>query len=247
MKCLKPFLLLTRNLIFLLILLSACSKSAVENHLEDVFGEEIVDSKSDDHDQESEGEENQNDSSNEETDESDNDEDEVTVTGKMTAKINGEDFETNNYEATDLISEIIQVKAVIENYPDTEYVFFYLIGFKITRYKPEKGFTISLFISFLDLDKFLVGTEYSTIHDQDNLFDEGIQGSVNHYDEENWGVEPLMTDTNEEVYLKINKIDYDKQIISGIFNYTAIDEETGLEYLVTEGIFTDIPLQIQHK
>lgn len=247
MKCLKPFLLLSRNLIFLLILLSACSKNAVENHLEDVFGEEIVDSKSDDPNLES-GEENQDDSSNEETDESNNDDDdESTVTGKMTAKINGEDFETNNYEATDLISEIIQVKAVIENYPDTEYVFFHLIGFKFTRYKPEKGFTISLNISFLDLDKFLVGAEYSTIYNQDNLFVEGIKGSVNHYDEENWGVEPLMTDTNEEVYLKINKIDYDQQIISGLFNYTAIDQETGSEYIVTEGVFTDIPLQIEHK
>ncbi|PKA99455.1 hypothetical protein B0O79_3166 [Flavobacteriaceae bacterium MAR_2009_75] len=255
MKCLKPFLLLSRNLIFLIILLSACSKSAVENHLEDVFGEEIVDSKSDDHDQESEGEENQNDSSNEETDESDNDdedEDGSTVTGKLTAKVNGEEFK--NWGQDDIKYFDLGLLDPKDFEPQAT------VDFATFSDLSESEQTYTIWIGAYDFDLgikevkfmflYLAGKDFQSLaagHTFEQIFDIRFEGATagytenkNTYDDS----EGSGTDEIEEIFVKITAIDHVKKLMSGEFNFKGKNSETDVVYEISDGVFKDIPIII---
>ncbi|MBM1107919.1 hypothetical protein JQC67_17320 [Aurantibacter crassamenti] len=53
------------------------------------------------------------------------------------------------------------------------------------------------------------------------------------------------TSTVEEISIKITGIDREKMLISGEFNFIAVNDDTSQKYKITEGVFTDLTYEIQ--
>ena len=174
------------------------------------------------------------------TEESDaNDEDAEAIPGKMLAKVNKNDFLSENKNKTKFLEEIIFVSANISTKDGFNYLA--VRGIQILRLEPSKGLSIGLNILYLDIDNLNSGTIYNTVQNENNLFAESVSGSIVDNNEE-IRAESLVTDKTKEISLKITEIDFERNVISGEFHFLAVDEETGDEYMVTDGVFTDVPL-----
>jgi len=147
--------------------------------------------------------------------------DDILGGGKITATINGNQFKSvAEYDRIE-ITTVTGYYVIILGAGDAEGV------------KKLKGLAIGM-----------VGEGYSTLSTGTSWNKVGSDSEINTaeagYSEDD-GSNDFETDKTESIYVNITSIDKDKKIISGEFNFTAVDEDTGKEYKATNGKFTNVP------
>lgn len=95
------------------------------------------------------------------------------------------------------------------------------------------GRGIGLAFGGVDFDEFSAGDEF---------FGNTFENSFCTFSITTDGVSTAGTSEGVSSYVRITSIDRDNQIISGVFNYEAIDfEDPNITYVISNGIFTNVP------
>ncbi|MBG50261.1 MAG: hypothetical protein CML05_18405 [Pseudozobellia sp.] len=215
--------------VFLVLLILSCSKSEVEEHLQEVFGEEVITSDEDENLQDD------NDSDND--DSSDNNDSNSENLGVITAKVNGTDFHTPEMEgfrfgSLDRQDQLYYLAIggfdISGGFADAKYIYLYLIGDDFDELKAGKSWN-------------------TTITD---LTAEGAWGAyiedANSENEDDAEVAIALDDT-QEIAVHITAFDFETQLISGEFSFTGTDEDSNNNYQITDGKFTNISLKYQNN
>ena len=220
------------TIFYTLFIFNSCTKSGIENHFEEVFGEEIVDSKEDD----------QSSFENENVTEDDEDEKEEEIIGSITAKINGQPFKTPKIPWL-----VYGANAALYG----EYYYFYLTGVDVELgLKKARG--IGLVMTGKNFNTIEKGKIWNKPYT--DLFLEGASGwyseqkEVNEDDENNNDDDSNTLFDSEElesIYIIITAIDHEKGLISGEFNFKGTNKETGITYTIADGEFVDIQFEIE--
>lgn len=234
----------TLFIVFLIPL--SCSESAITDPIEDVLGIDIDEPEEEENDTTSTDSDSGNETDEDEAPEEEEEEETLPI-GRMTAKINGEDFETYNFDENSLFAELPRTQATL-GFNNETYNFTLWVYGSTLLIDGSDSRTITLFafgrsLDELTKDKVFIFKEDSSWLTEDGYYNDYLIGGYtksNSSDDEE-----LEVDGTEllEGSLKITKIDLDKNLISGEFYFTSLDGETSLEYKVTEGFFTDIPLE----
>ena len=247
MKYLRMRVLFTLSCI---LIISSCSKSTIEDIGEIIaddlnngpLGTDIIEQDEDLENQENEEEVEVEDS-------------EMETYGSLTAKINGEEFrnwaqDDNAFFGSSLLDpKDFEPKAQVQffNIPeiaDSEELY----NITIYAYDFDEGISkakiIFLFLAGKNFESLAAGHTYESIIDtQYEGASAGYAVDVNTNDE----TEGDSTDEIEEIYVKITSINHDKKLISGEFNFKGKNTDTGTFYVITNGVFTDLPMTVPKK
>ncbi|MEM9001845.1 MAG: hypothetical protein AAGB24_16420 [Bacteroidota bacterium] len=156
----------------------------------------------------------------EDMDDDSQDNDEALEGQSLTAKVNGVDF--NNGEG--LIAGAF-----------TEESGFYVIAIVAGEIIDDNNVkAIGLAVSGFDFDTLEAGKEWTVVENETNF--ESAIGSYG----EGETINDQDTDETLDIFVRITSIDKENRLISGEFTFIALDEDTNMEYVVTDGRFTDI-------
>lgn len=145
--------------------------------------------------------------------------------GDFTANVNGDNFSANKAAIAVKINQLG----------------FYSIGMVAGDIvSTEKAKVIGLAMVGPNFDQLSAGKTFDEISENDT---EG--GGAGYSEDLGSNNDDIETDIIESVFIKITAIDKDKKLISGEFNFVAIDEDKNKKYTVTNGQFTNIPYQIE--
>ncbi len=141
----------------------------------------------------------------------------------FTATVNGTDFGTSIANVSAQITVNSGVYAIALGAGDAE---------GISKLK-----AIALAMSGFDFESLEAGRTWNTMEDEQGNagagYEEDIAGNETGDD--------VSTDTTTEIFIRITAIDKEAKLISGEFNFVAIDEDNGITYNVTDGKFESIP------
>lgn len=151
----------------------------------------------------------------------------VTDGDDFTAKVNGKDFRTNKVGVAAIINVNINQSGI------------YAIGIAATVDVTKNVKGIGLVMIGSNFDQLSAGSTFDKIRENDT---EG--GSAEYSEALGSNDEDVDADTIENIFIKITTIDKDKKLISGEFNFVAIDEDTNKKYTVTDGQFKNIPYKL---
>ncbi|GEM_PF-7068227 len=145
----------------------------------------------------------------------------------FTAKVNGENFRADKEAVTVKISVI-----------QAEYYSIALVAGDILNTTNAKA--IGLAMVGPNFDQLSAGKTFDKVSENDT---EG--GGAGYSEELGSNNDDIETDFIESVFIKITAIDKDKKLISGEFNFVAIDQDKNKKYTVTDGKFKDIPYKLE--
>lgn len=112
-----------------------------------------------------------------------------------------------------------------------------LFGLEIVSSNNAKG--IALAMAGFDFDTVIAGKEWTMVQSDNGL--EIAGGGYTEGDIANGENDDIDTEETTEVFIRITSIDKENRIISGEFSFISSDEDTGTIYNVTDGVFTNIP------
>ncbi|HBK71502.1 MAG TPA: hypothetical protein DDZ39_07610 [Flavobacteriaceae bacterium] len=143
--------------------------------------------------------------------------------GDFTAKVNGKNFNADNAA----IATEITIHSISGIYSIG------MIAADVINVGTKKA--IALVMIGSDFDQLVAGKTFTEIIKNE------IEGGGGGYSEDitNNNVD-IGTDIVESIFIKITTIDKENKLISGEFNFIAIDEDTNKKYTVTDGKFKDI-------
>ena len=163
--------------------------------------------------------------------------------GSVTAKVNGEDFET--WKTDDplqyLALKIYEPVAEVGLYFPSD-----LVGeidghfINIKAYDLKQGKKVAKLIML-----GVIGTEDFESLSEGKTYGRDSAGADYAEDLDTTDdIEAERITENEEVNVKITAIDHEKLLISGEFDFKGSNTETGKTYTVTDGIFINVPIVI---
>lgn len=149
--------------------------------------------------------------------------------GDFTAKVNGDNFSAEKAAIAVKINTNINQSGL--------YSIAMIAGDIVST---EKAKVIGLVMVGPDFNQLSAGKIFEEISENDT---EG--GGAGYSEDLGSNNDDIETDIIESVFIKITSIDKDEKLISGEFNFVAIDEDKNKKYTVTNGQFTNIPYQIE--
>ncbi len=157
--------------------------------------------------------------------------------GSFTAQVNGALFKTPNLEDF--------ARASISTSPTL-----YVVA--ISAIDIQEGITnakvIALVIYGTDFNDFKVGAVFD--EKSEDFISNGAgagyaANSTNDNEDDDVGV--FDNDELDEIYIKITGLDMEKQLFSGEFSFKGTNVDTNTEFNITDGVFTDIPFELQEN
>ncbi len=204
----------------ILIMLSACTKSAIEN---------TVDALNPDIDPQEEVDTNDNNDQKEE-------EEEEEVLGNLTAIVN-----TQEFNATRSIIGPYLVSSV--NMLDNGYLLnIFAVDLQLSANTTK---FINIYVAGFDFNDLKVGSTFETANPFSLLgYEPGIFAiygeDLNTKDE----IDGYDTDALTEIYFEVTALDKEKQRISGKFNFIGTSEDTETVFNISDGEFIDITYEL---
>ncbi len=213
-------------LAIILFMISACTKSAIENTVDaltpDIDPQEQVD----------------NDGNNDQEEEADpvQEEEEEEVLGNLSAIVN-----TQEFNATRSIIGPYLVSSV--NILDNGYLLnIFAVDLQLSANTTK---FINIYVAGFDFNDLKVGSTFETANPFSLLgYEPGIFAiygeDLNTEDE----IDGYDTDALTEIYFEVTALDKEKQRISGKFNFIGTSEETETVFNVSDGEFIDVTYEL---